>query len=84
MPHELHASLSVTLPDNPREAADTISIATKAWAECLEKLEPTGVTADLTINETRSRPAAAGAKRGPKPRAPVTAPTALPFAPVEG
>ena len=83
MPHELHASLCVVLPDGPRELAEAISVATGAWAELLEKLEAHKPTAALAINETRSRPPAAGAKRGPKPRAPVTAPTTLHFAPVE-
>lgn len=83
MPHELHASLSVTLPDNPRELAEAISAVTGAWSELLGRIELHKPASALAINETRSRPPAAGAKRSPKPRAPVTAPTTLPFAPVE-
>ena len=83
MPHELHASLRMGIPDGPRELAEAISLVTGAWAEMLGRLEAHEPTAALAINETRSRPPAAGAKRGPKPRAPVTAPTTLPFAPIE-
>lgn len=71
MPHELHASVCVTLPDGPHELAEGISVATGAWAEFLETIRSHKPTSTLAINETRAAksPHANGVKRGRKPKA---------------
>lgn len=67
MPHELHASLCVVLPDGPAHSAETVAVVAGAWAEMLGKIEAHKPTsAPLTINETNRRtdPATLPRKRG--------------------
>ena len=69
MPHEIRAAIVAPLPDSPKEMAGSLALIADAWSKFLEALGTTSTEAQFTVAETRSRPAANGAKRGRKPRA---------------
>lgn len=69
MPHELNASIQVTLPDDPKGMAASIATITEAWSLMLTNLDTEGLQSSLTINETRAKPAAkANGERQPRTR----------------
>ena len=67
-PHEIFASVRVTLPDGPTEMAKALGEIAAAWANFLAASDQYGPVVSFTVNETRSRAPATGAKRGRKPR----------------
>jgi hypothetical protein len=67
MPHEVHASIQVMLPDDPKGMAETLSDVAAAWANLLAAI-PQLCTPTFSVNETRTK--AAGVKRTRKPGKP--------------
>jgi hypothetical protein len=70
MSHEIYASVRVTLPDGPADMANALGEIATAWANFLAGFDQYSAssTVSFTVNETRSRAPATGAKRGRKPR----------------
>lgn len=71
MPHEVHASIQVMLPDDPAQMAGTLSQIAAAWATLLDKIDPTPCTPTFAVNETRTSRAAR------KPRTPRLMPASM-------
>lgn len=73
MAHEVLASVTVILPDDPKEMADGLSVMAGAWSEFLTQLsgnmacEP-AVT--FQVNETRAKPKPANGGTPRQPRKP--------------
>ncbi len=70
MAQEFHASLSVTLPEEPAGMATTAAAILTSWAELVEKLGEgnPGMKSQFGINETRAKSAAEPAARAPGKR----------------
>lgn len=51
MPHELHASLDGTLPEDAQEAVESIALIAAAWAEMMEKVKPHKLIPRFTVND---------------------------------
>lgn len=52
---ELHASLVIELPDDPRQQADILASFSALWARLLKDTD-LEVEASLTLNESRGKP----------------------------
>jgi len=67
MPHEVVASIQLTLPEPPGEMAGRLGEVADAWAGMLAALDPFEGCATFSVNEVRKR-SDAGTKRPRKPR----------------
>lgn len=54
MPHEVHASIVVTLPDKPIDMVKAMSVVAEAWSVMLAAIDPEA-QASFVISETRAK-----------------------------
>ena len=64
MPHDIIASIRVTLPDNPQQMAEQLSTVAGGWSEFLSSLDPLQVESTFSVNETRGKPTPKPATNG--------------------
>jgi hypothetical protein len=74
MPHEVHASIVVTLPDKPIDMVKTMSVVAEAWSVMLAAIDPEA-QASFVISETRAKAprSAIVTARAPRKRTPSVA-----------